>query len=325
MTNQSMWNNLKSDISIITVPDVWDKIKDIKTKENFSADLVPYKAKRYWAVITASVTIVVFAVAFLINYNYSGDQSSPMYTISNQESSLNVETLYVLKNKKFHGELNKTQKSSNTIKAVLLTYTDADNIENIYEDNKYLYHFNNDGEVIEMASISNKNSDKEYADRSTISTIVAQIFEQYLPNAKQSDYVVNIEENENSYPQWTVTAKLMKNDICVSKIFMTFNSKGDLLQLILPSTPLEELNQAGMTRMIEIGINEAVKDKYGLSSDRNDYKNISMEIKNSAENGAYCNIKFDYVPLKAYPQCTSAFALDINISTGEILEVYMYK
>lgn len=331
MTEKEVVRNLRNGMSSVIIPDVWDNINNTdvfytnSTINSFNRRNQKSK-KKYYTLLACCLTIVIsFTSFFFIIVNVHNDNNN---SFTSDISITNINSLSKIKSVKVYGTVSLFEGPEKLLEEKLATYNGKK--ENVYEDDKYLYNFDTDGNLLEMLKISEEQSNTLSVERKDIEQNVDEIFNLYLSNVNKNDYNINIENHKNSLPAWTVTAKKYEGNVVLSNIIITFYGNGELKYLSVSYDSSDDKARStessfiSREQAVEIALNEAEKDKYGLTGFDNNTLKISVELK-SNENNNYYNIFIYDLSLKEDSKLSGTISLKVNAVTGEIIEVYQYK
>ncbi len=329
MIHKSIVKTLICEAEQIEVPNIWDAICNVPI--NTVNGCAPKRVRKNSHVPVICITTAAMVMLAIIFGFQMLDSPMPSVTDFDKVQSNYAETkpsvFEILCIRKYYGNMQKTKIKKETVEAMLSTVNDIDQIKTVYEDERYLYNFDDNGNLLEMAQIHSQNVGNN-VDEETIRNTVAQIFKRYIPNENKDNYIIAVENCAEAYPPWTVTAKRYENDICVANILLTFDGDGSLDKLIIPQQITDNLIESqtiSYEKAIEIALSEISKDKYGviLSGNKSDY-DIRIDIK-SNQNGKYYYVVIGNLPLKNAQDFRSSVGVEIDCDSGEILTVYKYK
>lgn len=348
----------------IPVPDVWGKIKDAPIKK---AEIPVRRGYFAIACVASACVLVAVTTALLIpamtagwnndlsltgglNGDYSagadwgqGDSNleqdpgivGEAVTSTAPQTGDRPTALQMLSVRQYHGELRQTTMSENDVSSMLSTNFD---LENVYEDETYLYAFEMSGALKEMVNTCD-GLGSGMADETAIRSAVADCFAQYLPNEDMNEYEIIIDRHEDAYPAWTVKAEKYADGIIISKISLTFDSDGRLLRLIVPEEPdlsdvtAQQSYDGALSLLshqdaVQIALSEAAKEEYGLiippEANTGPVYTTSIETRTKTEVGetiVYYSVEIGNLPLKASPNDTLSLMVSINAQTGEVIGV----
>ncbi len=275
------------------------------------------------AAIAACLLLIISTIIPITARYYQRLDTSSILSSTNEHKK----TLDILSHKKFFGDIKLTKKPFDEVIQILSTVKTDGDIKKVYEDNEYLYHFHSDGEIVELAQKHSKQKETT-ADFETIKNKINDIFVNYLTKENQQEYDIKIIENKDSYPTWTVTAKKYENNICISNIYIAFTNSGELKTLVISdnyNNGLKNEYSINKDKAVEIAINEAKKEEYGLSFSKNNSEEISIETKKTEIGKIYYRVTIRNLQFKNIPDAITAFGVDIDVNTGEVIKHYQYK
>lgn len=309
-------------------------IKALKLLSDIESDLIisayPTEKKvlnskwTHIVIVAACLLMVISSIIPIINKHQQGIDTSSLVSSSKEQQK----TLEILSQKKLFGEMKLTKLAFNDVSHILNTVKSNDDINKVYEDNEYLYHFQTNGEIIELQQKLSREGE-EKVNLETIKNRVNSVFDIYLPKENQKEYDIKIVENKDAYPTWTVTAKKYDNGICISDIYIAFTNSGDLKTIVVPDNLSEIQFENGYEitkeRAVDIALYEAKKDKYGLIFSKNNAEEISIQIQTGQSGKVYYRVTINNLHFRDIPDAVTAFGVDIDVQTGEIVECYQYK
>lgn len=327
MTEEEVIQKLKDDMSIVSVPDIWDRLsnEEINTIESSYNFIPPRKNKKY-RVLVACCLIIIISVGSVLVINMS-NRNNYLFVLDNSSNIENSGTgsISKIKSAQIYGEVNLSEKSKSELKKILCTYNE--NIsDNIYEDDRYVYNFDSNGNLLEMVNVSGNYNNGTKVTSKDIERKIDEIFEIYLSSINKDDYKIIIEYAENALPAWHINAKKYNDNVIVSEVLLTFDSSGQLIYLSLLHQQSESSifanAQISLEQAIEIAISEAKKDKYGLI----DFERSDIEIKAEFVNDdTYYSVILKSMPKKENNKFLSDIQFKVDIYTGEIIKICEYN
>lgn len=329
MTDKEVLQRFKKDFDKIESPDLWDKIQEkqaqiepvqeVKTKRKNIP--LRYALAACFAVLMVGIGMLALVLSkgndILIEPSeqpsHTSTSSKPISTVSDDEVDL-IEQLTL---KQIYGSFALSERGEEELETLLVTYHKD---YRVYEDDDYLYNFDDQGRLIEMILINHDESDEKIASRSDIEENINKVFQTYFPDININDYQIEIEECPDASPRWVVEARLYESDIIISWIHLTFDQHGKIQFLTLP-TVTEDVGNISKEQAIQIALEEAQSGKYPFSIFEK--KDVEIFIKHREKN----NQKYYYVVIENIPMenddTMAGIGFDIDLYSGNIVKSYL--
>lgn len=339
MTDKEVLQRFKKDFDKIESPDLWDKIQEkqaqiepvqeVKTKRKNIP--LRYALAACFAVLMVGIGMLALVLSkgndILIEpseqpsqvsvYSEQPSQAStasePISTVSDDEVDL-IEQLTL---KQIYGSFSLSERGEEELETLLVTYHKD---YRVYEDDDYLYNFDDQGRLIEMILINHDESDEKIASRSDIEENINKVFQTYFPDININDYQIEIEECPDASPRWIVEARLYESDIIISWIHLTFDQHGKIQFLTLP-TITEDVGNISKEQAIQIALEEAQSGKYKFLEFNKEDIQFNIRYKKTKNNEVYA-VYMEKIPLNM--GLTTALDVWIDIYTGEIVYIDTY-
>ena len=299
MKENEIMELLSDDISEIELPPISEKVLQIvrEKKEQSSHNAVKVNKKfpiKYIAAAMLSMLVVsVPIIIVLSNQNNTDLVSRPESEISKSESKMSKpesemsesseinNTLELIKKKMIFGEVALTKRSEEECEIYFANYQHGDPV---YEDDDYLYHFDPDGNLIQLLNINTDEPDENsIADEKTIVSSAEMLFKYYYPMLNRKEYSLEIEKELDAMPAWIVKFRKLKDNIIESEIYAAFCKSGTLYMLM--GTWCDETGNISIEQAVDIALNEIKNGKYDLPDfDRDD---IEIHIEKRKDQPCY--------------------------------------
>ncbi len=332
MNSNEVRKRLFKDISFLPLPPLSDKVYQAVSEqkkrytEMVSHHDVPEKAHRkipvkyLLAAMVIALGISVPAVIMLSQHRVSVDtpETASGVAVSQKESALvskvsDINALERIRLKQQYGTVTLSDRSEQELEILLEDYHQTDRA---YEDERYLYHFNEQGRLIGVMNTVPLDETGFSADEQTIRLQSIDLMTLYFPDFALSDYRMEIEENEDGRPHWQVTLTKTGADHTVIKLLMNFDESGELLSIFVYGSE-ESAGTLSRREAVNIALQEMKSGKYDIPDDTDKEVEITVEVRN-------VNDTPYYVVCVAYDTSKTNRLLNaeakINANTGEISE-----
>jgi len=332
VTEKEILRRFKEDFDKIESPDLWDKIQEKKANSEPIREIKPKKRNTtliYALAACLAVMIVGIGVLAVMMNGGTAPIAEPSQTsspspskptsqvsdISHEETSL-IEQLTV---KQIYGHFALSERKEEELQTIFNDYNEK---SLVYEDDDYLYNFDDKGRLMEMILINHYKIGEKIAVRADIEKNVETVFQTYFPDENINDYEVKIEECPDASPRWRAESYLYELGVIVSYIRITFDEYGKMQYLSLPEAT-RNIGNISKEQAIQIALEEVQSGKYDfLEFDREDVK-IYVEYEDRYGK-QYYRIDIEDIPLDDPHIMTTLLELQIDIYTGEILAVFPY-
>lgn len=330
MTEKEILRRFKEDFDKIESPDLWNKIQEKKANSEPIREIKPKKRNTtliYALAACLAVMIVGIGVLAVMMNGGTAPIAEPSQTsspspskptsqvsdISHEETSL-IEQLTV---KQIYGHFALSERKEEELQTIFNDYNEK---SLVYEDDDYLYNFDDKGRLAEMVLINHDKIGEKIAVRADIERNVETVFQTYFPDENINDYKVEIEESPDASPRWVVQAYLYELGIVVSYIRVSFDEYGKIQYLSLPEATRNKGN-ISKEQAIQIALDEAQSGKYSfLEFDREDIQ-FSIRCEKTEKHEVYA-VYMEGIPLEV--TLTTALEVWIDIHTGIIVKIDTY-
>ena len=328
MTDKEVLQRFKKDFDKIESPDLWDKIQEkqaqiepvqeVKTKRKNIP--LRYALAACFAVLMVGIGMLAFVLSkgndIFIEPSEQPSQTStssaPISTVSDDEADL-IEQLTL---KQIYGSFSLSERGEEELETLLVTYHKD---YRVYEDDDYLYNFDDQGRLIEMILINHDESDGKIASRSDIEENTNKVFQTYFPDININNYQIEIKERPDASPRWIVEARLYESNVIVSWIHVTFNQYGKIQFLTLP-TITKDVGNISKEQAIQIALEEAQSGKYPFLKFQREEVIFLIEYRESY-NQKYYFIIINNIPMDD-TYTLAGIGFDVDIYNGNIIKSY---
>ena len=333
MTEKEILRRFKEDFDKIESPDLWDKIQEKKANSEPIREIKPKKRNTTLIyALSACLAVMIVGIGVLAavmsgrnppivepsqaSSPVSSEPTSQVSDVSHEEVSL-IEQLTV---KQIYGRFALSERKEEELQTIFNDYNEK---SLVYEDDDYLYNFDDKGKLMEMILMNhNKKIGEKIAVRADIEKNVETVFQTYFPDININDYKVEIAEFPDASPRWRAESYLYELGVVVSYIRISFDEYGKIQYLSLPEAT-RNIGNISKEQAIQIALEEAQSGKYDfLEFDREDVK-IYVEYEDRYGK-QYYRIDIEDIPLDDPNGITTLLELQIDIYTGEILAVFPY-
>ena len=183
---------------------------------------------------------------------------------------------------KVYGTVSLSEKSKKELESLFISYQEG---TQVYEDERYLYRFDKEGELVEILSKPYSSQEDDKADRKTIIQIAERLFKYYYPERNIKEYSVSVEELPGS-PTWIVEFEKKTDNIVVSLVRISFDDSGKLY--MLNSTADSGLEYISSNQAVEIALKEIQSGKYDVPDFTRDDVDIEIETQNDNPDITVC-------------------------------------
>lgn len=212
---------------------------------------------------------------------------------------------------KVYGTVSLSEKSKKELGSLLISYQEG---TQVYEDERYLYHFDKEGNLVEIISKPYSSEDSDKADRETIIRIAESLFEYYYPERNIKEYSIGVKELPGS-PTWIVEFEKKTDNIVVSLVRISFDDSGKLYMLT-SSSDAESVN-ISKKQAANIILDELQNGKYDVPDFNRD--DVVINVDTNKEKELYL-IKVEHIPLDESDYILTVYAL-MDYKNGNIINI----
>ena len=328
MNNKEIFEMLGNDISKIKLPPISDKVyqamREKREKVQESSEKNKDKTHKGFY-LAAAITALVLSVPIVVvgsshnsvsepsSYNSDNNSSSSSSSIVSKTeiSKDRGSTLEMITERKIFGEVALTGRTENECEILLNNYQSG---SKVYEDDNYLYNFDSDGKLNEILNTKELTEEGSPADREKISAKTEELFSLYFPQLKREEFDIEISENKDCMPAWSVEYKMTADGIVYNRIMMNFNKYGNLYYAAIFGSD-GDIGKISRSQAIDIALNEIKSGKYDVP----EFGKYDVEISIGTEKskGIY-NVVIERIPTGKMDLLKSAF-VNIDYNSGEIV------
>lgn len=334
MNEKEVIKMLSHDASCLILPPISEKVRQavheqrrrnleiisdgVTVKHSHKISTAKYIFAAALVLLAVSIPMIVVLTKHIPRTNISENSvvSDGSQTVSQAASTIaDTNALERIQMQQVYGTVFLSCKSEEELKTLLVTYTKENRV---YEDERYLYHFDAQGHLLEMRNLMPlEDSGSSVATERDIKQKAMDCLQVYFPGYDLSDDKMSLSENEDSYPHWHVVFAKAANDNVETQIRMDFNESGDLRSIVTSGTEVIA-STISKAEAIELALQEIRSGKYDIPVFSNEEVTITAEVKNR-EDKTYYFVLVNNIPLDELT--TAGIYVEISADTGNIVSV----
>ena len=177
--------------------------------------------------------------------------------------------------KELRGDFAPSERKGEELETLLSYYT---NDNKVFEDDRYIYNFDNNGGLLEIIRMAGELGEGSYASQKMITQKVDALLDEYFSDWMKDEHTIRIVNEIDVVPAWTVEVSKKKNNHLKEHILLTFDQTGCLLRLSATSAA-GDVGTITKDEAVCIAIEEIKSGKYAFTYVGDDNTDIMAESK----------------------------------------------
>lgn len=233
-------------------------------------------------------------------------ESEPASTLSAANSLESVQM------KQLYGEVALSDKSEEELETLLASY---EKNARIYEDERYLYRFDERGRLLEMLNPSYEDKESAPADEQKMRQTATDQMKTYYPWLDLSEFTLEFSETVDGFPYWVAEYQKKVGYLVETQVRLSYDRSGELLSIV--TFGMEEIaGSISKEQAVQIALEELRSGKYDLPAFRDEDVTVTAEGKHQGDQTFYA-VAVSGIPMgKGF---TRYAFFRISAETGEIV------
>ena len=275
MNDKEVMKMLADDISCIILPPISDRVRQAVREnclksEDKNDEIVPSEAhqRRIPTKYIFAAMLTLMAVSVVV----SDIVSDVSFEVSESSEATKLEKITL---KELRGDFALSERKGEELDTLLSYYT---NDNKVFEDDRYIYNFDNNGGLLEIIRMAGELGEGSYASQKMITQKVDALLDEYFSDWMKDEHTIRIVNEIDVVPAWTVEVSKKKNNHLKEHILLTFDQTGCLLRLSATSAA-GDVGTITKDEAVCIAIEEIKSGKYAFTYVGDDNTDIMAESK----------------------------------------------
>lgn len=276
------------------------------------------RRKSYFALLAAAIVLLLISfpvIVFMTKHNDASDISDSPDTSTVSENGKSA--LESIRLKRLYGEVALSKKSESELESILIRY---ENGVQVFEDERYIYNFGSDGELIEMYTTDYSHKSANSATEQEIHEKALEALEMYFPEHPATDYTMYQLEHPDQYTDRMAVFTRKAADNTSVRINMMFFEDGELKALNTIGSE-KSVGTISRKKAIDIVLELLNSEHYSFLS-YDEMPDITVDTGTVGDSPYY---SVTFTGLKVEHGSFDGWCFVINAQTGELLRSHELK
>lgn len=281
-------------------------------KESKSSFSKPHGKTKLSVMLAAAIVLLLVSfpvIVFMTKHNDTSDISDSHDTSTVSENGKSA--LESIRLKRLYGEVALSKKSESELESILTRY---ENGAQVFEDERYVYNFGSDGELIEMYATDYSRKSANSATEQEIHEKALEALEMYFPEHPATDYTMYQLEHPDQYTDRMAVFTRKAADNTSVRINMVFFEDGELKALNIVGSE-KSVGKLSRKKAIDIASELLNSEHYSFLS-YDEMPDITVDTGTVGDSPYY---SVTFTGLKVEHGSFDGWNFVINAQTGELL------